>query len=524
MTTINIKALHQQAQHALNKKDDKHAHQLLLTILKSNPNFADAYFLLAMIASKYNNLIKSIQLIKQAHVLEPENNEYIAHLAKQYALNHQDVIALSYLHKLNKTINKNALTLDTIGVAYSKIGLHQEAIIYFKQAVKLSPNNATFQFNLGASLKFTGHFEEARTAYKNTIAISPNYYKAYNALSSLGNITPETNQLERLTHLYKQLTSPEDKLYISHALAREYEALGLYKQSFDALIPAKKEKLATLNYTLENDREMFKSIQSAFSQQHVCQQKKSHKSNNSDAIFVVGMPRTGTTLVERLISQHRDVTSAGELQNFGLLFKQMSKTSSNRVIDPETIAASQKIDFTLLGQEYINSTKALTANTVKFVDKMPLNVLYAGFIIKALPNCKIICLDRNPLDTVVSNFKQLFTINQSYYNYSYSLEWSAEFYLLFNQLMHFWQDKFPDNFLIVNYEKLVNSPSEEAQKIFKFCDLDWQEEYLNIHQNSSPVATASAVQVRQPINNNSVNQWRKFESYLDKVKTILANK
>jgi len=234
------------------------------------------------------------------------------------------------------------------------------------------------------------------------------------------------------------------------------------------------------------------------------------------------MPRTGTTLVERIISQHSDVTSAGELQHFGLLVKKMSKNTSKRMIDADTVTAAQQINFTELGKAYIDSTRAITGKTARFVDKMPLNVLYVGFILQALPNAKIICLDRNPLDTIVSNFRQLFAVNQSHYSYAYDLQSTTEYYLLFKELAELWLEIFPDNFYFINYEKLVNEPLNEAKQLIDFCGLDWQEQCINIHQNSAPVATASALQVRSPINNHSVGNWKKYDAYLDVVKKVLA--
>ena len=202
----------------------------------------------------------------------------------------------------------------------------------------------------------------------------------------------------------------------------------------------------------------------------------------------------------------------------------MAKTTSNRVIDADTVAASKNINFEVLGKSYIESTRAITGKTAKFVDKMPLNVLYVGFILQALPKAKIVCLDRNPLDTIVSNFRQLFAINQSYYSYSYDLESTTEYYLLFKQLATLWLALFPDNFYFINYEKLVNDPLNEAQKLIEFCNLPWQEQCVNIDQNSYPVATASALQVRNPINNRSVGNWKKYDAYLESVKEMLTSR
>jgi len=516
-----IKVLHQQAQKALNQGLYQQAHQHLILILQQDKYFADAYFLLAMIASAHHNLLKAIELIKQANGPAPNNPEYLSQLAKHYALDNNHVEAVHFAELAAKLPASSSLTLDTLGVTYSQMGLHDKAVIFFKKSVAINDKNPNYFFNLGASLKFIGDFDGARKAYEKTISMAPTYYKAHAALTGLGGISKECNHIPLLESLFKQSQHADDRLHLGHALAREYESLAEFDKAFHYLEMAKKFKLEHLKYSIDEDKSLFESLASHF--------KDSKHSmfqgfNTKEAIFVVGMPRSGTTLVERIISQHTDVTSAGELQHFGLLVKKMAKTSSNRVIDAETVTATKDINFKELGKAYIESTRAITGKTAKFVDKMPLNVLYVGFILQALPKAKIICLDRNPLDTIVSNFRQLFSVNQSYYNYAYDLQTTTEFYLLFKQLAELWLALFPDNFYLINYERLVNDPINEAKQLIEFCDLTWQEDCVNIHQNSAPVATASALQVRSPINNRSVGNWKKYDAYLDGVKKILATK
>ena len=520
-----IKTLHQQAQKALNNGYYQQAHQNLISILQQDKNFADAYFLLAMIASAHHKLVKAIELIKQADSLAPNNPEYLSQLAKHHALENNHVQALHFAELTAKLISSSSssssLTLDTLGVAYSQIGLHEEALFFFDQAVTLNDKNPHYFFNLGASLKFTGDFDGARKAYEKTISIAPKYFKAHAALTGLGGVSAEFNHIPQLEQLFSQAQQADDRLYLGHALAREYESLGEFDKAFHYLDTAKKFKLKQFKYNIDEDKMLFRSLENHFKSV----ERTSRKGFETDEpIFVVGMPRSGTTLAERIISQHSEVTSAGELQHFGLLLKKMAATTSNRVIDAETIAASKNINFFTLGESYIESTRAITGKTARFVDKMPLNVLYVGFILQALPKAKIICLDRNPLDTIVSNFRQLFAVNQSYYSYSYNLESTTEFYLLFRQLATMWLELFPENFYLLNYEKLVNDPLNEAQQLIKFCNLSWQQQCVNIHQNSSPVATASALQVRSPINNHSVGNWKKYDAYLDGVKELLASK
>jgi len=324
-----IKVLHQQAQKALNQGLYQQAHQHLILILQQDKYFADAYFLLAMIASAHHNLLKAIELIKQANGLAPNNPEYLSQLAKHCALDNNHVEAVHFAELAAKLPASSSLTLDTLGVTYSQMGLHDKAVIFFKKSVAINDKNPNYFFNLGASLKFIGDFDGARKAYEKTISMAPTYYKAHAALTGLGGISKECNHIPLLESLFKQSQHADDRLHLGHALAREYESLAEFDKAFHYLEMAKKFKLEHLKYSIDEDKSLFESLASHF--------KDSKHSmfqgfNTKEAIFVVGMPRSGTTLVERIISQHTDVTSAGELQHFGLLVKKMAKTLSNRVI------------------------------------------------------------------------------------------------------------------------------------------------------------------------------------------------
>jgi Flp pilus assembly protein TadD len=517
--TTDIKELHQRAQKAINHREYQQAHHHLIAILQQDKYFADAYFLMAMIASAHERTDKAIQLIEQALKLAPNHSEYLAHLAKHFAIKSDHIQAQKYAELASKCASVSALTLDTIGVAYSKNCLNQQAITKFKGAVKLKYKCTSFHYNLAISQTFVGDFDGARHSHKEVIKLDPDFSKSYVALSSLGGINRENNNITRLIGLYKKVTNAEDKLNIGHALAREYEALKEYDNAFHYLQSAKQSKLAAINYDFNDDQQMFNGLLKAFGKPDFIF-NSGYKT--SEALFVTGMPRSGTTLVERIISQHSDVTSAGELGYFGSLLKTMGYSNSVRLLDQETIDASVGIDFSELGKAYIEKTRCLTGDTAKFVDKMPLNVLYVGFILQALPQAKIVCLDRNPLDTIVSNYRQLFSANSSSYNYAYALTTTAKFYIEFKKLTQLWSTLFPENFYLISYEKLVNAPEVEAKKLIGFCDLDWQKDCLNIHNNIAPVATASALQVRSPINNRSIGNWKKYDAYLDDVKEILA--
>jgi hypothetical protein len=221
------------------------------------------------------------------------------------------------------------------------------------------------------------------------------------------------------------------------------------------------------------------------------------------------MPRTGTTLVERILTSHSKVFSAGELIS-------MPKA---------TKAAEQKPESYMyeLGKHYLEDTRPATGELPHFIDKMPINFMYAAFIHLALPNAKMICLRRNPMDACLSNFRQLFAENFRFYNYSNNLIDTGIYYILFDQLMTHWHEVMPGAILEVQYESVVANQEEESRRIVEHCGLDWEDACLNFEKNKAPVATASSTQVREPIYTRAVERWRKYEKHLQPLRELLEN-
>jgi tetratricopeptide (TPR) repeat protein len=513
-----INELFNEAQTAIVNRRYEQAYNCLMAIIKSQPDFAEAYFLLSRIASEFRNYKKEMELLHKAVSIVPNNVVYVAHLSKAYAISGDLKKAHEYLQVACGFETNDALALDAIGVAYNRLNMYKEASHYFQQAVTYNQNNFGMYFNLGSTLKFCGDFAGARDAFEKAIALYPNYYKAHAALTSLGGITKESNHIDTLKALLPTITNSDDFLHICHALSKELEALGNYDESFAFLEAGKQKRLESLKFDIENDKVTFAALKKYFSNAtHTAPQN----ANGQGALFVVGMPRSGTTLVERIISSHSKVATAGELQNFSHIAKVLTESNSNSIIDAELVAKSDAINYRKLGELYIESTEHLKKGCDFLVDKLPLNVLYAGHIIRALPCAKIICLDRNPLDTIFSNYRQLFSFSDATYGYSLSLKTTTQYYVEFKNLIDFWQAAFPDNFYIVNYENLVKDSVAEIKKIVGFCDLDWEENCLKIEKNEKPVATASSVQVRSPISDKSVGQWKHYQAYAAEAEKLL---
>ncbi len=412
-------------------------------------------------------------------------------------------------------------TLDTIGCVLARLGDHEASLAPFAAAAAAQPDNLDFRYNLAAASGFTGRVEEARAHYEAILGADPGNARTHYALAILSRQTGEANHIPRLEAALAAAQRPEDALRIRYALAKELEDCGNFAQAFGYLSAANAAHKQTIRYDFAQDAAIFDAIEALFSDGATA---PATGSGNPDPapIFVVGMPRTGTTLVDRILSSHRDVGSAGELQAMPLAVKQIAGTPSRVVIDPATLAASGAADPAAIGDAYLaRAGHHRPAGAPRFTDKLPANFLYIGHILRALPNSRIVCLRRNPMDTVWSNYKNLFASQSAYYAYSYDLLDTARYFLRFDRLMALWEDLWPGRVLQLSYEELVADQEGQTRRLLEHCGLDWDEACLSFHENSAAVATPSAAQVRRPLNADAVGRWRSYEEALQPVRSWL---
>ncbi|WP_158771127.1 sulfotransferase [Paraglaciecola sp. L1A13] len=515
-----IKQLHQQAITALNKRDFAQAHSLSVQIIKHDPSHSDAYFLLAMVNIEVGQIAKSIKLLEKALSLST-HVEYWVYLAKCYSLRGEAQRVLHAVEQAPLLQVNSPLALDTFGVALSRVGLHEKALQYFAKALLVDKDNAQFCYNFAVSSKFAGQFAIARVYFERAITLAPDYHQAHFALSDLGGVSAQANHVARLQATAKRTKHVDASLHIAHALAKEYEAFGQYHRAFESLQAAKRDKLNSLTYTFHDDEMLFNSVQQTQLSAPSSKEMAAGQGHASDQpIFVLGMPRSGTTLVERILSNHSDVLSAGELQDFGVAVKELSGTSSPNVLDVATLQKAMLLPPVQIAERYLERTLAVVGNTPRFVDKLPFNFFYIGLIRRAFPNAKIVCLLRNPMDTCIGNYRQLFSLNSPYYAYAYDLENIGKFYARFHQLVHEWQARDTNNFTLLNYEQLVSEPQKNIEQLLHFCNLPWQSQCLHVEQNQAPVSTASKVQVREAINRKSIGNWRKYQPYTEVLQAL----
>lgn len=510
----DLQTLTRKASKALNQRAWPELEVIAKQILVLDRSYADAWFFLSVTATERKRLKVAIELITQAAQLDPGNTEYLAHKARTHTMAGQRELAIETANKALQLKPDAPVVLDTLGVVFSRFEMHEQARQVLRRGVKVMPDNAQFQFNLASVEQFLGDAPSAMEHYQAAIKARPDFYRAYWALSEL-----EKNQTDpaRLTTLQKLLDrqsslSPQDSLYLGHAISREFEKAGDFDAAFVALEQGKRAMKQAIRYDLAEDRKIFEAIQRRFP-------KAPAKTGEAGShnIFVLGMPRSGTTLVDRILSSHSRVTSMGEIQDMARAVKGVTGTTSKAMLDAELVEASASIDFAEVGRRYLYNVGQRLDLSDFSLDKMPLNFFYVGYILNALPAAKVVCVRRHPVDNCLSNYRQLFALDFSYYNYHYDLKTTAQYYALFDQLMAHWRDIFSDRFYEIEYEALVANPEPVVRALCDYVGIEFETACLEFYKSKTAVSTASAIQVREPLYQSAVDRWKKYGDHLTPV-------
>ena len=489
------------------------AHRFGTPPIAKNIKDARSHFLLGMAESDAGRVRLGIEHLVRAVALDPQG-EYRAQLSKLYIFVRQDGKAAATLREAEQALPADALSRDTMGCVYARLGDHEGALVHFTEAVRREPRNIEYRYNQAATFNFLGRYHDAEAALEALVALAPGHARAHHLLASLREQTIAGNHIARLEETRARAQGGRDRLLLGYALAKELEDVGRPAEALDALRAANAEHRATLPYAFARDAAVFDAIEAAWPL------PEAGSDTSADApIFVIGMPRTGTTLVDRILSSHPTLESAGELQAFPLAVKKAAGTRTPTVMDAETIAAAAQTDMGAIGRDFLERARHHRRDPgLRFTDKFPGNFLYAGFIARALPAARIVCLRRSPMDTVLSNFRNLFAVSSRYYDYSYDLLDIAAYYVRFDRLMAQWREALSGRLIEVRYENLVMNQEGETRRLLAHCGMEWSDDCLSFHTSEAPVSTPSAAQVRRPIYRDSIARWTRHEAVLEPVR------
>ena len=490
-------------------------------VLSSSPRDAHVHFMLGMACLQTGQAPLALDALRDAMQLEPGNGTYLAHYAKVLAQVRRLAEACASADRAMHLLQDDSLMLEMLGTVYLQANDIGKSAVAFRRAVQLSPQHPPHHFNLAYALTAMGDIEGAEYELEACIRLEPRHWPTHLSLANLQRQTLASEHTERLRLLLDRHGSDiSARIFLNMALGKEYEDISRYPLAFEHYSRGKAAARSLGQPSADRDAAMFEALIRAFPEQ---QTHFLEGGVSASPIFIIGMPRTGTTLLDRIISSHPDVYSAGELQNFPTVLQQASNCSVALLSMHDLVAHTRHIDWQKLGAAYIESTRPATADKPRFIDKMPLNFLYAGFIARALPNARFICLRRDPLDTCVSNFRNLFQAESGFYDYSLDLLDTGRYYIQFHRLMEHWRKVLPGRILEISYESLVQDPEAGIRQVLAFCGLTWNDACLHAESNLTPINTPSAWQVRAPIYKTAIGSWHRYASQIQGLRELLVS-
>lgn len=529
------------------------AEQLCRRIIEVQPDFHQAYFQLGLIAVQVGKSQVAADMIVQALQRDPTNFVYhrvsgevyrrLGHLDK--AIHHgqqatslapQDAesfynlgIALADSGKLeeavqayNKALSNKpdyGLAANNLGSAMEKLGNEESAVQAYRKAIEINPAHTEAQNNLGAVLSARGELDEAKACFSAAIEANPSFVHAHHNISTIKKYSKDDPHLAALESLLKSAPQmPDDsRMQFWFAIGKAWDDTGRYKEAFDAFQRGNKLKRKTFQYDISNTEQtaddIIKKFDSAFAK------KKTTEFDDASAVFIVGMPRSGTTLIEQILSSHSKIYGAGELKDFTDVVQEFQDDKAPHHFMEWLLQADDK-KLQEIGEAYIGRLRSLDSKAVRITDKMMGNFFYVGLIHKALPKAKIIYSVRNPLDIGISIYSRLFNETMPF---AYDLEELGRYYNLCNRMMEHWKQVLPKGAILeVKYENIIAGLETQARRLIDYCGLEWEDACLGFYKNKRPVKTASIAQVRQPIYKSSVARWENYRTQLAPLREIVG--
>jgi tetratricopeptide (TPR) repeat protein len=412
------------------------------------------------------------------------------------------------------------LLLQTIAGMYIRTNDPGRAKPLLYRALELTPRDPAVLYSAALSHFFLNETAQAEALLVRVLEITPGNGFAWHVRSQLATQTKAANHIGELR---SALALPGlrdlDRMLLTFALAKELEDVGEFAQSFGVLLEANRIKRATLAYDVAGDAGDMQAVAAHYSAQAM--QALRGGDETPGAIFIVGMPRTGTTLVERILGSHSQAASVGEAVDFPEEMTTLARATHARLglTAPGLLGPSLQMDFGELGRRYLAAVRELSGGQPYTIDKLPFNFRYCGLIHKALPKAAIVHLTRDPVDTCYAVFKTMFT---NAYHFSYRLDEVADYFVAYRRMMDHWHAVMPGVILDVRYEDLVADPETQCRRLLAHCGLPWEDQVLDFHRSKKASTTASAMQVRRPIYKSSVQKWRNFTRELQPVVKRLA--
>lgn len=510
-----------QAQQELGKLAE--ARELCEQVLKLESNNIQALRLLAVIATKEGNADETERHLIEIAGLAPNAPLPLTELARFYASHKRHIESLDYLQRSVALDPSDSATQLELAESLALFGLPERALKAYEAAESMGTSTAGCLSGKAHMLRALGRTDEAIDSYRRCIESGPNASEAWWSLSSLRTYAFTDAEVQTMTTLHSDKKSDENnRTYLDFALGKSMDDRQRYDEAWAYYTQGNAARRKQVYYDGASIEADFIAIIEASNLLHA--DTSSTQSNSLSTgvtpIFVLGMPRSGSTLVEQILASHSQVESTTELP-YMLALGKHHLTQTNPVTVSRAPGLLSTAQLAHLGKAYLQSCQLhRTQGKPYFIDKMPDNFQMIGLISRLFPHAKIIDIRRNPLDTCVANYRQLFIQGK---DFSYDLFELGEYYLQYLRMMEHWDALLPGMVLHVQYEKLVNNTEAEISRLLSYCDLEWQDSCLNFHQTKRSITSASSEQVTQEIYNSAVLFWQNYESHLKPLRELLQS-
>lgn len=508
---------------ALKEKDRlDEAEAALKRAIVLKDDYADAYMNLGTVLAKRARWEEAIAAYRSALLQQPNSVEIQNNLGVAlFTLGRLNEAAACFQAALASRPNYTE-AINNLGNVLNEQGHASAALAYFKRALALNPNYAEARRNEGIVLMNIGRLGEARGSIEAAIKLKPHNPDFYLQLGKMTSFSQAREHLPIMEEMARNAAEfpLQQQIDLHFAMGKAYADLKDYKNSFEHLKRGNVLKRSLVQYNEPAVVKFFERIEETFTPSFVRQKGGLAGDLSALPIFVFGMPRSGTTLVEQIISSHPRVHGAGELLALGQIAGQLRGRDNNPIPYPEYASELDGLILAEIAARYVSKLRKLAPTSAHVTDKTPANFYFAGLIHLALPNARIIHTIRNPIDTCLSCFSKLFTAEQ---NYTYDLAELGRYYRCYAKLMAHWKRVLPEGRILdVHYENVVSDLEGEARRLIAYCGLEWDPRCLSFQDNERPVQTASAAQVRQPIYKNAIGRWTVYREFLTPLLTAMG--
>lgn len=485
-------------------------------VLKLDPALVQGHFLVGLVALEAGDRKTAFRAFGSVTKLDNAHTAAWAQLAKLFMTEGQVNRADAALAAAARNEPSDPLVQDLLGSVYSLMGEYGIARDWFRKAVNARPDHPPFLLNLANNLVYHGETGEAARIHRRIVELQPDSPQAHWSLAGAQRAVDHSHIDELKDLLAGRDHHPRAQAFYYYAIGKEREDLQEWEAAFDAFSRGAAARRQTVEYDEAAETEMFRYLETHYTTEWL--QRESAGNESRAPIFVLGQPRTGTTLIERIICAHSAVHSAGELQQFGLAVRRVSNHQDPKRFSAALFEAALDADASRIGALYLETSRRMQGETPHFVDKLPQNYLLIPLILKALPNAKIVHVTRNAADACFASFKQLFA---DAYLHSYDLAEMARHHCRYRHLTDTWRERFPGRFVDVSYEDTVRDLEANARRLIEYLEIPWEDKCLRFHEQATAVSTASAVQVREPAHTRSIDRWRRYEQQLEPMLVVL---